>query len=486
MSRNLAQSGPVAHVAEVVHHGEQLIIPEGMELEAAVDLIKRRMQYMQEEVKIDETFDVFPWDGAHGLNVILERKYGWSPAVPTPGFFGSNPPQMLSIEVGFQQVTQVPWGRFALPNVNGYIQTSTGAKDGRVAFRIGAVVKRDSEATVRELINDLRAYLANHSIYRGKAIKVRFLDEDGEKLPMPEPKFLDVGDVDTSLMVYPVHTQDAIETNLFTPIRRIDDCILNDIPVKRGVLLGGMYGTGKTLAAFGAAKLAEQANVTFIYVPRTDELAEALEFIKPYSNNGAVVFCEDIDRVVTGDRSIEIDDILNIIDGIDTKRSKVITVLTTNHLNNINPAMLRPGRLDAVIEVMPPDAAAAERLLRVYGGRAIAPDADLTEASAELAGVIPATIAEVVKRAKLAQLRRTPAGQKIDQLSPEALREAARTMKSQTELMHKLMAPKPSEPTIDNRLRKLIDDVVNGEGSVLSTEVSVASMPVAAAVPSAG
>ncbi|MEX0632802.1 hypothetical protein M8494_14785 [Serratia ureilytica] len=40
------------------------------------------------------------------------------------------------------------------------------------------------------------------------------------------------------MLVYSVKTR-AIETNLFTPIERITDCIANDIPVKRGVLLGG-------------------------------------------------------------------------------------------------------------------------------------------------------------------------------------------------------------------------------------------------------
>ena len=38
------------------------------------------------------------------------------------------------------------------------------------------------------------------------------------------------------------------------------------------------------------------------------------------------------------------DDVLNIIDGIDSKKANIITVLTTNDLEGINPAMLRPGR----------------------------------------------------------------------------------------------------------------------------------------------
>ncbi|MEX0632803.1 hypothetical protein M8494_14790 [Serratia ureilytica] len=45
-----------------------------------------------------------------------------------------------------------------------------------------------------------------------------------------------------------------------------------------------------------------------------------------------MIFCEDIDRAVSGERSVAMDDILNILDGIDTKANNIITVLTTNQL----------------------------------------------------------------------------------------------------------------------------------------------------------
>src|SRR3546814_19828879 len=99
------------------------------------------------------------------------------------------------------------------------------------------------------------------------------------------------------------------------------------------------------------------------------------------------------------------DDILNLLDGIDTKNSHIITVLTTNDLQSINPAMLRTGRLDAVIDVTPPDAQAVEKLLRLYGGDAIAADTNLEETGRVQAGNIRAAIAEGVKRAKLDQTR---------------------------------------------------------------------------------
>jgi transitional endoplasmic reticulum ATPase len=249
------------------------------------------------------------------------------------------------------------------------------------------------------------------------------------------------------MLVYSRAVEEAITTNLFTPIERMQDCIANNIPVKRGVLLGGPYGTGKTLAATVASKLAEQHGITYLYVPHSDELADAIEFAKQYDRTACVIFCEDIDRAISGERSVAMDDILNILDGIDTKNSKIITVLTTNHLENINPAMLRPGRLDAIINVEAPDAEAVQRLIRLYGEGTIAQDTDLKPSGELLAGTIPAVIAEVVKRAKLVQLQLQEPGTKVENITGEAVYSAAQTMQSQIDLLAAQSAKKVIEPT---------------------------------------
>jgi transitional endoplasmic reticulum ATPase len=57
---------------------------------------------------------------------------------------------------------------------------------------------------------------------------------------------------------------------------------------------------------------------------------------------------------------------LNEIDGVESKGKELITILTSNHAENINQAMLRPGRLDAVLSIQAPDAFAAEKLIRLY------------------------------------------------------------------------------------------------------------------------
>jgi transitional endoplasmic reticulum ATPase len=205
------------------------------------------------------------------------------------------------------------------------------------------------------------------------------------------------------------------------------------IKFRRGVLLAGVYGVGKTLGAKVAAGIAVEKGITFIYCKRAEEFAEAVEFAIQYQP--AVVFCEDIDRVLAGERSVKMDDILNIVDGIDTKAAEVMIVLTSNAPEAINPAGLRPGRLDAIINVLPPDAEAVVRLIKMYGAGMLATDLDLTKVAAKLEGSIPAVIEEVVKRSKLAALKDNPDSNKIV-VTELALEEAADTMEMQLALLN--------------------------------------------------
>lgn len=445
------------HVATVVRHGDKITIPEVMSYDDAIDVIQRRKEYENQPVAIEEIFMAFPQDGAYAMDKVLTEMFGWTPAVGT-GWFGQIPPKMLTVEIDFGKVAQVPWGKFSLPSVSGALFSGVAVKDGRVCFKLTASVLRRDEATIRDFFSRVRAYLKSNSIYKGKAVKIRFRDDNGSPVELPEPKFIDTSRINPNSLIYSKHVQDSVETNLFTPIQRVADCVNNDISVKRGVLLAGPYGTGKTLAAHVASKLAVENGLTYIYVERASELADAVNFAKLYSEPASVLFCEDIDRSVHVERTVSVDEILNIIDGVDSKHLNLITVLTTNHVENINAAMLRPGRLDAIIEVSSPDAEACERLLRWYGGESIDSHEDLSQAAKFLSDsqTIPATIAEVVKRAKLSQLRLQEPGTKVTKLSGDALTTAAFTMTSQNELLARASAPKDAPPTLDKALTDLV------------------------------
>jgi len=464
MSKDIQAAAAKVNVAEIGYHAEKIMLPEGMAIKEAVDVLVRREKYEGEVVAMSRQFNVFPLDGAYALHNVLKNIYGWVSAEPIPTMFGSIPPNMISVEIAAGQFAEVPWGRFSLPNVSeGYIECNATYDDNdRYVFVLTAKVTRASESIIKRVFSELETYLKTGSIYQGKAIRLRFLDDDGDKLEQPQVKFIDTASISRDMVIYSQDVQDSVETNLFTPIERAQDCLLNGIPIKRGVLLAGVYGTGKTLAATVASKIAVDNNVTYIYIPRSDELASALHFAQQYQANGCVIFCEDIDRAVTGERSVEMDDILNILDGIDSKNSKIITVLTTNHLDKINPAMLRPGRLDAVINVTPPNAEAVEKLLKYYGADTLDAGIDLKAASDVLAGSIPAVIAEVIKRAKLVQLRLQAKGTKVEGISSAAVLEAAKTMVAQTTLLRDTLTPKAEEQTVTEFFADVVSKGLNG------------------------
>jgi transitional endoplasmic reticulum ATPase len=134
------------------------------------------------------------------------------------------------------------------------------------------------------------------------------------------------------------------------------------------------------------------------------------------------VFAEDIDRVM-GTRDDKANDLINTIDGVISKTAQVMTVLTTNFVERLDRAMLRPGRLDAVISIRPPGPETVGRLIHHYAGRLLHPDADLTEVGVILAGQIPASIREAVERAKLGMISRGDT-----QVTAEDLKTSALTM----------------------------------------------------------
>lgn len=121
--------------------------------------------------------------------------------------------------------------------------------------------------------------------------------------------------------------------------------------------------------------------------------------------------------------------------------------------------MLRPGRFDAIVNVLPPDAKAAQKLMVQYG-RGLLDDADLIDAGAELAGHIPAVVREAVERAKLYAIKRTDLDAEEVKLTGADVVAAAKAMKHHLELLsEKKEAPK----TPVERLAESLSGVMKNE-----------------------
>lgn len=426
----------------IVSEGSQIILPKGMTPQEGVKWLQRKQAEDDRTVAINEQIDAFPLDGAYALARALNRKYGFTSLVPTPGFWGPRPPMLIGVQINNKDTAQVPWGRMQIPNVDGHLSTHVGQKDGRQIFVIGGEVKQRHKAEISEIAQMAREIVRNESIYKGKAIKVSFPNISPEDFDPTAhaPKFMDVSAVSEDDLIFPDSVHRTVTDSLFTPIEKTQECRDYKIPLKRGILLEGPYGTGKTLTAYVTAKKAVANGWTFIYLNSVSELQRAIFFAQQYGP--AVIFAEDIDQVLKGGRDDAMNGILNTIDGVDTKGSELIVVLTTNHVDDINPAMLRPGRLDAVIPVRPPDAKAVARLIKLYARGLVNENENFEEAGKILDGKIPAIIREAVERSKLSALTVLQKGEKLV-LTGESLAAAATGLMAQVELINPKRNEKP-------------------------------------------
>ena len=393
----------------VVRKGRKIVLPLDMSYTEAIDWMKRKRKQEETEIAIKIRVDAFPLDGACALCDVLKDMYGWSDLVPRPGFFGPEPPMMISVETGPNgESRQVPWGDMQIPKIEGTLTTSFTMNDDRPCFELTGVVKRKHEKIIQKIGDAIKERVRTHSIYRGKAIRMRFRDADGERIkfdPTIAPKFEDLKDVKPEDLIFSKDTQEMLETTLFTPVQYTQACREQGVPLKRGVLLEGPFGTGKTLTAGVLARICVENGWTFLYVDDVRDLDMALKFARLYQP--CVVFGEDIDRAIGMNRSSDVDRILNTLDGIGSKKAEIFVCLTTNNVDVIGPAFMRPGRIDTVVHIGPPDGEAAVKLVRLYGhGRVKGNDKDIEKAVKPVIGSNAAFLQEVTERSKLAAIRR--------------------------------------------------------------------------------
>lgn len=424
----------------VRHAGSEIVLPiingTPMSAKEGIYWLKKRMEEDETDVSIYEEMQGAVLDSAVALDRAIKEIYGYSNGVAVPSFFGSRPPVTIGVPVSDVETIQVVWGRIEIQGIEGYIETHINTSGSQPTLIVAGQVKKKHRENVSAIVRRAQEMVREKSIYRGQAVKLSFKwHRDGEDFdPMRHaPSFLSLNGITEDDLLFSDSVKNALNVGLFAPIENAQACRDNGIPLKRGVLLSGPYGTGKTMTAYVSALKAKRNDWTFIYLDSVEDLREGLEFAAKYAP--AVVFAEDLDRLISGKRSMKMDDVLNILDGIDTKGKDIITVFTTNHIENINPAMLRMGRLDTLVEVLPPDAKTVEKLVTLYARDLMEEGADLELIGQSLEGNIPAFIRETVERAKLAAIYRTGSGDIKGQVKQEDLLAAADAMKNHAAML---------------------------------------------------
>ena len=139
------------------------------------------------------------------------------------------------------------------------------------------------------------------------------------------------------------------------------------IPWRRGYLFYGPPGTGKTSAAYAlAGELRLKLCAISLTNPKLNDnvMADLLQRTPPRS----LILLEDIDAFFNArekqDTRIQVSfsGLLNALDGVAAQEGRIV-VLTTNHREKLDPALIRPGRIDMAVELGNADASQLKGLL---------------------------------------------------------------------------------------------------------------------------
>jgi transitional endoplasmic reticulum ATPase len=188
----------------------------------------------------------------------------------------------------------------------------------------------------------------------------------------------------------------------------------------KGILLTGPPGCGKTLAA---KAIANESQVNFISVKGPALLSKYVgesekgvreTFHKARQAAPCIVFFDEIDALIptrsAGGSDSHVAErvlaqFLAELDGIEELKG-VLVLGATNRPDMLDPAVLRPGRFDAVIDIPVPDEQARREIFEVHlRGKPLAPGVDAAALAAQTEGLSGADIAGICHRAALSAIR---------------------------------------------------------------------------------
>jgi cell division protease FtsH len=186
--------------------------------------------------------------------------------------------------------------------------------------------------------------------------------------------------------------------------------------VPKGILLYGPPGTGKTLLAKAVAhesgaSFYSQSASAFVEMFAGLGAARIRKLFEQARNDApSIVFIDELDAVgmrrsgasFNREHDQTLNQLLVELDGFSESEGQVIVMGASNRLQDLDPALLRPGRFDRQILVSAPDLAGREEILRVHTrGKPLAPDVDLHVVARQTAGLTGADLANVANEAAI-------------------------------------------------------------------------------------
>jgi transitional endoplasmic reticulum ATPase len=202
----------------------------------------------------------------------------------------------------------------------------------------------------------------------------------------------------------------------------------------KGVLLHGPPGTGKTLIA---KAVANESGANFISIQGPEimnkfygQSEENLrnKFDEAVKNPPAIIFIDEIDSIAPKRSDVHgeverrvVAQMLTLMDGMHS-RGKVIVIGATNRVDDMDPALRRPGRFDREIEIGVSDRQGRKEILQIHTrGMPLSKDFDLDHFAEITYGFVGADLAALIREAAMKALRRYLPEIDLDEPIPERI-----------------------------------------------------------------
>ncbi|MEA2225971.1 MAG: cell division protease FtsH, partial [Solirubrobacteraceae bacterium] len=191
--------------------------------------------------------------------------------------------------------------------------------------------------------------------------------------------------------------------------------------VPKGVLLHGPPGTGKTLLAkavaheSGAQFFAQSASSFVEMFAGLGAARIRRLFAIARKHEPAIIFIDELDAVggrrgsdISGEKDQTLNQLLVEMDGF-AGSGRVVVIAASNLLEKLDPALLRPGRFDRQVFVVPPDVRGREGVLKVHTRDKPLADVDLAIIAQQTSGLTGADLANICNEAAIFATRRKSA-----------------------------------------------------------------------------
>jgi hypothetical protein len=287
------------------------------------------------------------------------------------------------------------------------LQPVTYGSDAEVVLQIAG----NSPDKLAAILAEVQSLTSERSVFRGQVISFGAeVFGAGRQAPM---NFLERPAVGRDQIVLPDDLLENVERQVLGIGRHSGRLLASGQHLKRGILLYGAPGTGKTHTV--RYLLSQLPDLTVIVISgralgRIREACSVARALQP-----AVVVVEDVDLIAEqreaypGEQPL-LFQLLNEMDGLGSA-ADVTFLLTTNRADLLEPALAsRPGRVDLAAELPLPDAAARRRLIQLYRGDLVL---ELTGEDALIErteGVTAAFLKELLRKAALLSCEEDDAG----------------------------------------------------------------------------